>query len=162
MQVSEYVGNASKVLVMLGSSIDSREVKHHLNAFHRFVSEDSYLIVQDTFHGNAVVATKAFLSERKVSTHCPCPRTRCTTLVCTTYRSREARVLGGGGVTSPATARTTHKQSRLPLAPGWGEDCWAARRRVVGAGREVTCIDRGRFWSLRAIGSPTSSASFCW
>jgi len=76
VQVSEYVGNVSKVLVMLGSSIDSREVRHHLNAYHRFVSEDSYLIVQDTFHGNAEVATKAFLSERKVSAHCPCPRSR--------------------------------------------------------------------------------------
>jgi cephalosporin hydroxylase len=75
LQVSEYARNASKLLVMLGSSIDSREVKHHLNAYHRFVSEDSYLIVQDTFHGNAEVATKAFLSERKVNALCPFPHT---------------------------------------------------------------------------------------
>jgi hypothetical protein len=65
-QVSEYVRNATNVLVMLGSSIDSREVKHHLNAYHGFVSEGSYCIVQDTFHGNAEIATRAFLSERKV------------------------------------------------------------------------------------------------
>jgi hypothetical protein len=62
-----------------------------------------------------------------------------------------------------ATARDTHQQSPLALAPRGGEHGWAPRDGESREEREVTRTDWERLGaSSRGTGFLTSSASFCW